>query len=76
MKMVTFHSDKSLSIDQVRERFGLSEDEIDREFGVIEIDPADGTFAIMIADDGINRNADSFGGPFSDPPISPFGPPS
>lgn len=67
------------SIDSVAQKFGLEPHEIDRDFGVVPIDPADGSYTILV-----DRNAASkirpdedweVSGPYSNPIIEPFGPP-
>lgn len=70
------------SIDQVCKKFGFKQQELDLQFGVIEIDPKDDLYCISVDQEAVQRVQKSFGddassteGPFSNPPIAPFGPP-
>lgn len=66
------------SLDALMERYGLDPDDLDGEFGVVEIDPDDQLYAIRVDRDAAEKLSDEFGGsddvegPFSDPPIAPF----
>lgn len=66
-------------LEAVKQQWGLSNDEIDLDFGVVEIDPSDGTCAVLVdelAASKISGTDDwSVGGPYSNPRIEPFGPP-
>lgn len=67
------------TLEEVRERYGLADDELDADFGVVEIDPQDGTYAVLVderAAGKLSNSSDwSVKGPFSNPRIEPFGPP-
>lgn len=67
------------SLAAIRARYGLADDEIDPQFGVVEIDPADGTYAILIEETAAAKITNSgdwkVQGPYSNPKIAPFGPP-
>lgn len=62
---------------------GLALGDLDPEFGVIPIDPADALYAVRVRSDSADRaaraiakrGADEAEGIFSDPRIAPFGPP-
>jgi hypothetical protein len=61
---------------------GFAEHELYPEFGVIEIDPLDRLYSILVDHEAAERvrgqestAARSAEGPFANPPISPFGPP-
>jgi hypothetical protein len=78
--MVTIQSqDSPPQLEEVKIRYGLVDDEIDPQFGVVEIDPADGTYVILVEETAAEKIADCPGwkvqGPYSNPPIAPFGPP-
>ncbi len=61
----------------VREKLGLSAEELDDGFGVVNIDPEAELYAIMVEEEVAHRLTDSpaVSGPFANPPIEPFGPP-
>ena len=66
-------------MDAVMERFGLQADEVDRDFGVIETDPAEHLYTILIEESAASKVSDGddweISGPYSNPRIEPFGPP-
>ncbi|MCO5188635.1 MAG: hypothetical protein M9928_07830 [Anaerolineae bacterium] len=71
------------TVAEVCERYGWRPEEIDAAFGVIAIDPQDNLYTILVNRDAVQRLDqtwetavdDDLTGPFSNPPISPFGPP-
>jgi hypothetical protein len=65
------------SLDAVKRDLGLTDEEIDDEFGVVSIDPAGNRYAILVEEAAAERVGDQAGveGPFSNPRIEPFGPP-
>jgi hypothetical protein len=67
------------TIAAVRERYGLSADDIDERFGVVAVDPADHAYTILVEQSAASRITPGQGwdveGPFSNPRIEPFGPP-
>jgi hypothetical protein len=65
------------SLDAVRQDLGLSEEEIDSDFGVVLIDPEKNLYAIMVEESASARieKEPDVEGPFANPPIEPFGPP-
>jgi hypothetical protein len=79
MVMITFRVAATPTLEQVKQRFGLKDDEVDAAFGVIEIDPDTHDHAIRVAEAAAARITSQPGwsgeGPFSDPKIAPFGPP-
>lgn len=48
---------------------GLTEDEVDRDFGLIAVDPDAGRFALRVGADAAARLGDSPARIFADPPI-------
>jgi hypothetical protein len=52
---------------------------LDRDFGVVPIDPERGLYAVMVREDAVRGRSRSeerpFSGPFSNPKIEAFGPP-
>ena len=78
--MMTIQSPgKKPNLESVKQRYGLAADEIDPEFGVVEIDPADGTYTVLVderAASKLGSDADwTVRGPYANPRIEPFGPP-
>lgn len=68
------------TVDELKERFGLSDAEIDASFGVVEIDPETHTYTILVEQSAVEkmqagRSIRNVEGPFSNPRIEPFGPP-
>lgn len=67
------------SLAEVKDRYGLTDKEIDPQFGVVEIDPTDGSYTILIEESAANKITESeewkVQGPYSNPKIAPFGPP-
>jgi hypothetical protein len=65
------------SLDQVRRALDLSADEVDDDFGVVEVDPKEHRYAVLVDEGAAARVPDAAGveGPFSNPRIEPFGPP-
>jgi hypothetical protein len=78
--MVTFQAPgKPPDVESIKQRYGLSDDEIDKDFGVVEIDPTDHTYTILVDEKAVSKvtsTADwKVTGSFSNPRIEPFGPP-
>ena len=67
------------TLDEVVDRYGLDPDDIDAEFGVVEIDPDARLYTILVNPDVAARIQPGDGweteGPYSNPRIEPFGPP-
>jgi len=69
------------TIEEICERYGFRSDEIDDRFGVIEIDPQDHLYTILVDSDAAQRvrgerETHPPEGPYANPPIQPFGPPA
>jgi hypothetical protein len=79
--MMTVHwPDGEPTVQDVMNKHGLSADEIDAEYGVVDIDPERHEYVVLV-----NREAapklgaapgEEYRGPFSNPKIEPFGPES
>lgn len=66
------------TLAEVQTRYGLSASDLDPEFGVIEVDPEEHVYTVLVDESVAARitGADpAASGPFSNPPIAPFGPP-
>jgi len=68
---------KEATLSKVSKRLNLSSEEIDLEFGVVNIDPKHNLYAILVEEEAARRvsRAPKVKGPFSNPKIEPFGPP-
>lgn len=70
-------SDGPPTIEEAAKQLGFPPSDIDREFGVVPIDPTRGLYsvrAITALTPGGSGANESYRGPFSDPRIEPFGP--
>jgi hypothetical protein len=65
------------SLAAVKRDLGLSDEEIDAEFGIVEIDPEGHRYAVLVEESAAERVGKQPGveGPFANPRIEPFGPP-
>jgi hypothetical protein len=64
------------TLEEVRRLLGLSPEEVDPAFGVVNISPAEHLYTILVDEAAAARiaNADPVQGVFSNPRIEPFGP--
>lgn len=67
------------TIAELCERYDLREDDFDPRFGVVEIDPADHLYTVLVEDHAAAKIEPTddwdVSGPYSNPRIAPFGPP-
>ena len=65
------------SLEEVRRLLGLSPEEVDPAFGVVNISPAEHLYTILVDEAAAARvaNADPVEGVYGNPRIEPFGPP-
>jgi hypothetical protein len=65
------------TLEEARQRLGLEEGELDVDYGLVEIDPEQNKYAILVDDRAAERISGhpEVKGPFANPPIEPFGPP-
>ncbi|GII63899.1 hypothetical protein Skr01_39840 [Sphaerisporangium krabiense] len=75
MVLITVRLPQEATLEQAVRRLGLSEDEVDTGYGLVPLDPDEGLYALRVTEAAGHRVAPDGGGPFSDPPIEPFGPP-
>ena len=63
------------TLQQAARQLGVDVSKLNAAFGVIAIDAAQNRFAVEVAADALPPGAgDAQRGPFSNPPIAPFGP--
>ncbi|WP_405728572.1 hypothetical protein OG885_08700 [Streptomyces sp. NBC_00028] len=68
------------TLDDARHRLGLTENEADTAYGLVPVDPANGTYALLVTAEagarlqGAPEARGSYQGPFANPKIEPFGP--
>jgi hypothetical protein len=69
--------DKSPSLDQVKRKLDLADDDVDPSFGVVNVDPRENLYAILVDEKAAAKldRSDAVEGPFSNPKIETFGPP-
>ncbi len=64
------------TVEEIRRRFNLDLDDIDESFGVVEVDPANHIYTVLIEEHVAERLQPDddwqFEGPFSNPRIAPF----
>ncbi len=67
----------SATVEGARERLELEVGELDADFGVVNIDPDQGLYAVLVEEKTAQRLGErpDVRGPFANPPIEPFGPP-
>ncbi len=67
------------TIADIRRRYSLDDDDIDTDFGVVEVDPAEHVYTFLVEEKAASKisvDSDwSVEGPYSNPRIEPFGPP-
>ena len=76
--MVTLRlAPEQASLAEVRDLLGLTPDEVDPAFGVVNISPAEHLYTILVDEAAAARvaGAPQVEGAFGNPRIEPFGPP-
>jgi hypothetical protein len=78
--MVTIRSpDHRPTLAEVQQHYGLRDSDIDPQFGVVEIDPREHLFTILVEPAAAEKITGQPGewqaeGPYANPAIGPFGP--
>lgn len=80
--LVTVTLPSGSTLADARRRLGLADDEVDTAYGLVPVDPAHGTYALLVTEaagariQGTARTEGpgSYGGPYANPKIEPFGP--
>ena len=76
--MMTVELDpEAATVAKAAERLGVAQEQIDAEFGVVNIDPEQNLYTVLVDEQAAAGASDRPGveGPFSNPRIEPFGPP-
>lgn len=81
MVMMTLRCEgEAPSVKTIRERFSLAETEIDESFGVVEVDPKHHIYTFLVAEEAADKIEPGgewvIEGPYANPQVEPFGPPS
>ena len=78
--MVTIESAEAApTLEELRSRYNLAAEDIDPEFGVVEIDPQEHVYTVLVEESAAGKITSDdrwkVKGPYSNPRIEPFGPP-
>ncbi|MEU6414114.1 hypothetical protein [Microbispora sp. NPDC046933] len=78
--LITVRLPAPATLEAAMRRLGLSEDEVDTVYGLVPVDPGRNLYVLRVTEDAGRRVGDpdtgkADGGPYSDPPIEPYGPP-
>lgn len=78
--MITLRSAHSVpTLGEIEQQFGLSSNEVDQQFGVVEVDDLTHDYTILVEENAVPRIHSTeqwtVSGPYSNPSISTFGPP-
>ena len=67
------------TVAELRRRYKLAKHDIDEGFGVVEVDPAEHVYTVLVEESAAAKIQPGEGwqveGPYSNPRIEPFGPP-
>jgi hypothetical protein len=70
---------KAPTLNEIQQLFSLTDEEIDKSFGLIEVDPDKHVYTVLVEETSVpklqSRGDVTVEGPFSNPRIEPFGPP-
>ncbi|MCC5480958.1 hypothetical protein ACFV2N_40935 [Streptomyces sp. NPDC059680] len=73
--LITIELPSGATLDAAMRRLGLTPDEVDTEYGLVDL--RDGSYALLVTQAAADRVQGAAGakGPYANPPIEPFGPP-
>jgi hypothetical protein len=78
MVMMPVHkSNGAPSLAEAAGELGISVADIDQQFGVVAINPAQGLYAVQVKESSVGSadpGGEPYRGPYSNPKIAPFGP--
>ncbi|MFC4058888.1 hypothetical protein ACFOWE_11315 [Planomonospora corallina] len=76
MRLVTVRLPAGATLERALEELGLPEEEVDTGYGLVAIDPGQDLYGLRVSEAAARRmDRRGDGGPYSDPPIEPYGPP-
>lgn len=75
--LITVTLPAGATLASARRRLGLTAAEVDADYGLVPIDPARGTYALLVTEAAAERirGTPGAGGPYANPRIEPYGPP-
>jgi hypothetical protein len=75
MMTIRVPRDAPPKIEDVRARYHLAPDDLDATFGVIAVDPSDGTYTVLVEEHALSKLCSDanweVAGPFANPRIDP-----
>lgn len=78
--LITVTLPSGSSLEDAQRRLGLADDEVDTAYGLVPVDPAHGTYVLLVTEEAGSRiqgtagAKGSYKGPYANPRIEPFGP--
>lgn len=72
MVLITVRLAPGATLADALDKLGLSEDDADTAYGLVQIDPRAGLHALRVTEEATARMSHEAGGPFADPRIDPF----
>lgn len=75
--LVTVTLPRGARLQDAIRTYGLAPEEVDESYGLVLVDPEQGTHVLMVTEDTAARITGAAGarGPFANPKIEPYGPP-
>jgi hypothetical protein len=75
--LITVTLPPGATLQDVLRQFDLTPEQVDHEYGLVAVNPAEGTFALLVTEEAAARITGTSGarGPYADPRIEPYGPP-
>ena len=78
--LITVRLPAPATLETAMRHLDLAEDEVDTAYGLVPVDPDRDLYVLRVSESAGRRLGDSGagkadGGPYSDPPIEPYGPP-
>ncbi|MET8449736.1 hypothetical protein [Streptomyces sp. NPDC005209] len=78
--LVTVTLPAGATLGDALRRYDLTPDQVDQEYGLVSVDPAQGLYALLVTADAAERITGTPGtpgaaGPYANPSIEPYGPP-
>ncbi len=75
-QMVSIRSPQGApTVEEVAEKYNIAPDDIDLDFGVVQVDARDGTYTVLVeshAAKRVSENHEEVSGPYANPTIQPF----